>query len=155
AAAAHSVTVANLAPVVTAPAAQSSGEGQSKSFGLGSFGDAGANDAPWHVAVNWGDSPTPTTFTTSSQGSLGSQPHTYADNGTYTVYGRVFDKDGGYTDYTTSVTVNNVAPVVTLAGPNSGLRGQTLSCTASFTDPGVNDGPWTVTVSWGDGSPDT
>lgn len=34
----------------------------------------------------------------------------FADNGVYVVTGRVTDKDGGYTDYTTDVEVYNVAP---------------------------------------------
>ena len=35
---------------------------------------------------------------------------TFNDNGSYTVFGRTFDKDDGYTQYSTVVTVNNVAP---------------------------------------------
>ena len=35
---------------------------------------------------------------------------TFNDNGSYTVFGRIIDKDDGYTSYTTLVTVNNVAP---------------------------------------------
>ena len=35
---------------------------------------------------------------------------TFDDNGSFTVYGRIFDKDDGYTQYSTVVTVNNVAP---------------------------------------------
>ena len=43
---------------------------------------------------------------------------TFGDNGTYTVKGRIIDKDGGFTQYTTNVTVNNVAPSVpTLVAP--------------------------------------
>jgi hypothetical protein len=32
-----------------------------------------------------------------------------------TIFGRIFDKDGGFTDYTTSVTVLNVAPTATFS----------------------------------------
>src|SRR5262249_57637266 len=39
----------------------------------------------------------------------------FNDSGTYTVYGRVFDQDGGFTDYTTTVTVRDVAPTATLS----------------------------------------
>ena len=35
---------------------------------------------------------------------------TFNDNGTFTVFGRIFDKDDGYTQYSTVVTVDNVAP---------------------------------------------
>src|SRR5205085_8923953 len=81
------VTVANVPPTVTAPANQSSNEGANASFALGSFTDPGANDSPWSVDVNWGDGTAHTTFTQNTRGSLGSQSHTYADNGTgpYTV----------------------------------------------------------------------
>ena len=40
------VAIANVAPTVTAPANQSSDEGESKSFNLGSFSDPGP-DSPW------------------------------------------------------------------------------------------------------------
>src|SRR5262249_27862543 len=39
---------------------------------------------------------------------------TYDDNGNYTVIARVIDKDEGFTEYTTVVVVNNVAPTATL-----------------------------------------
>src|SRR5205085_8976356 len=89
------VTVANVPPTVTPPANQSSNEGASASFTLGSFSDPGANDGPWSVDVDWGDSSAHTTFTQNTRGSLGSQAHTYADNGTYTVTVKVTDKDNG------------------------------------------------------------
>ncbi|MFI5378839.1 MAG: hypothetical protein ACHRHE_06060 [Tepidisphaerales bacterium] len=40
---------------------------------------------------------------------------TFPDNGYYTVYGRIFDKDNGYSDYSTCVTVNNVAPTASIS----------------------------------------
>ncbi len=49
------VTVNNVVPTVTAPANQSSDEGENKSFSLGSFSDPGTADNPWTVNVNWGD----------------------------------------------------------------------------------------------------
>src|SRR5205823_3328377 len=73
------VTVANVAPTVTAPANQSSTEGAATAFSLGSFADPGASDGPWAVDVNWGDGSAHSTFTTSAQGSLGSLSHSYAD----------------------------------------------------------------------------
>ena len=54
------------------------------------------------------------------------------DNGSYTIYGRIFDKDNGYTDYTTSVTVNNVAPTATLS--NSGPVVEGSPVTISFSN---------------------
>ena len=53
------VAIANVAPTVTAPANQSSDEGENKSFNLGSFSDPGP-DSPWAVDVNWATArPTP------------------------------------------------------------------------------------------------
>src|SRR5205085_730653 len=89
------VTVVNKPPVVTAPSSQSSNEGEDHSFQLGSFSDPGVNDNPWHVYVDWGDSSS-SMLDTSTQGSLGSRSHTYADNGSYTVSVVVTDKDGGF-----------------------------------------------------------
>src|SRR5205814_9164839 len=80
----YTVEVANVAPTVYAPADQTATEGSSGSFTLGSFSDPGANDSPWAVDVNWGDGSPHTTFNSGSQGLLGSQSHTYDDNGTYT-----------------------------------------------------------------------
>jgi len=34
----------------------------------------------------------------------------FGDSGTYTLYGRIFDKDNGFSTYETTVTVRNVAP---------------------------------------------
>src|SRR2546426_11813991 len=39
----------------------------------------------------------------------------FADNGLFTVKGRIIDKDDGFTEYTAAVTVNNVAPTATFA----------------------------------------
>src|SRR5205085_10041709 len=44
----------NVPPSVTAPNDQSSNEGSTHSFDLGSFTDPGA-DSPWTVDVSWGD----------------------------------------------------------------------------------------------------
>ena len=86
------VTVANLAPVVTAAADQGSDEGQDVAFDLGSFSDAGANDADWTVDIDWGDSSSDT-FDAALQGALGTLNHTYADDGLYSVEVCVTDKD--------------------------------------------------------------
>src|SRR5207302_1739578 len=74
------VEVLNATPVVTAPSNQGSDEGEAHSFSLGSFSDAGVNDDPWSVSIDWGDSQSDS-FSSASQGSLGSLTHTYADNG--------------------------------------------------------------------------
>jgi parallel beta-helix repeat protein len=67
--------------------------------------------------------------------------------GTRTIRGRISDRDGGFTDYLTTITINNVAPIVN-AGPDaqSGV-GAFFTQSANFIDPGA-DGPWTVWVNY-------
>ncbi|HLJ95919.1 MAG TPA: PKD domain-containing protein, partial [Gemmataceae bacterium] len=61
----------------------------------------------WTVTVNWGDNTSPTTFTTNSQGSLGSQSHTYAQAGTYTATVTVTDNQNVSNAATFQVTVSS------------------------------------------------
>jgi hypothetical protein len=159
----RTVTINNVTPNVTAPANQSANEGQAKSFALGSFTDAG-NDAPWTVTVDWGDTGSDDLFTMSAPGTITPRTHTYPDNGVYTVTVSVEDKDGATsTPRTFTITVSNVAPVITAVGPSSTITEGyelALSPVAIFTDFGYSDlgqsESFTYTVDWGDGStPDT
>ena len=71
------------------------------------------------------------------------------DNGTPSVKGKVKDKDGGVTEYTATVTVNNVAPdiIVPLNIPlNPIAAGTPVNLTWTFTDPGADN--WTCKISW-------
>src|SRR5207253_7445185 len=142
--------VANGPPSVTAPANQSSDEGSSHAFDLGSFSDPGP-DAPWSVSVDWGDGLPTTNFTTASTGSLGTQSHTYADGpNNYTVTVTVTDKNGGIGSATFSEHVNNVPPHVTLSAANDLSVDEGSSHTYSYTisDPG-QDSVQSVTTSCG------
>ena len=135
------VVVNNVAPTVVAPADQSSNEGTSKSFDLGSFSDPGVNDNPWAVDVNWGDASADTTFDMGTQGTIDAQSHTYADGpNDYTVTVKVTDKDGDSDSKTFSVHVNNVAPTATFTASSPIDEGS--SSTLSFTgasDPSAAD----------------
>jgi hypothetical protein len=74
-----------------------------------------------------------------------------AGQGDNVVRGRISDKDGGFTDYTTTIQVANVAPVVTLSDTELSVNeGASISATGSFTDPGADT--WTASVDYGDGS---
>src|SRR5207245_939757 len=148
------VTVNNVAPSVTPPSNQTANEGASTAFNLGSFSDPGVNDNPWAVDVNWGDSSPHTTFTTSTQGALGTQSHTYADNtpGGYTVTVTVADKDGGSDSKSFNIDIHNVAPTVTAPTNQSAFEGTSTSFDlGSFTDPGAAGAPSAIHVDWGDG----
>ncbi len=80
--------------------------------------------------------------------------HTYGTGGSYTVTLRVTDNQGATSSpvsKTVTVTAPNSPPIVN-AGPDEGmLIGLFYSLSASFSDPN-NDGPWSYTISWGDGS---
>ncbi len=82
---------------------------------------------------------------------------TFDDNGNYVVRGRVKDKDGGFTDYTTTVQVNNVAPTANAHGPYSGLTGSGVAFRGSATDPSSADASAGLTYLWnfGDGTTST
>src|SRR5207302_2432543 len=130
---------------------QTANEGASTSFNLGSFSDPGGNDNPWAVDVDWGDSSAHTTSSQSTQGSLATASHTYADNGTYTVTVKVTDKDGGSGQATFKVAVSNANPVVTPPADQTSTEGASTSFSlGSFSDAGAKDNPWAVDVEWGD-----
>jgi Ca2+-binding RTX toxin-like protein len=71
----------------------------------------------------------------------------------------VDDGDGGVTTATHSLTVTssstNTAPTVTISGPATGVRGDSITYTFKATDPDAADqaGLFLWTINWGDGSP--
>jgi hypothetical protein len=133
------VAVANVAPSVTAPADQGSDEGASASFDLGSFTDPGP-DSPWAVDVDWGDGSTHAAFDSILTGTLGTEDHTYADSGSYTVSVKVTDKNGASDTETFAVAVANVAPTVALSASNDTAvdEGSTHTYSYSISDPGAD-----------------
>jgi PKD repeat protein len=105
-------------------------------------------DLPLTYAWTYGDGKTGT----------GVRPTTtYAQSGTFTAglivtdsRGAVSSKDNG------TVTITNVPPTVTVNPlPASAAAGSAVTLTGSFTDPAPQDGPWTRTFEWGDGTPNT
>ena len=144
-----------MAPVLTAAADQSSDEGQDVAFDLGSFSDAGANDADWTVDIDWGDSSSDT-FDAASQGALGALNHTYADNGLYSVEVCVTDKDLATTARPFEITVANVAPTIALSGDASVDEGCPLQPDPrGLTDPGDDTvTEWTRATAGDGGSGD-
>jgi hypothetical protein len=77
------------------------------------------------------------------------------DEGTYTVYGRIFDKNGGYTDYSTQVVVSDpqVVPAGGFAVTATKASDSGSQTVATFTDPGGAEatGSYAATIDWGDG----
>src|SRR5437588_174677 len=94
---------------VLPPANQLADEGASKSFDLGSFTDSA--NGPWTGTVNWGDGTT-SPLVIGGTGPLGSQAHTYSEEGGYTVTVTVTDTGHGLSGSSTSqVTVSDPAVV--------------------------------------------
>ncbi len=93
---------------------------------------------------------------TGSSSPTATVPESYVDAGSSTlvVHGRITDSSGNYTDYTTSITVNDVPPTPTITAPSSLVAGTAATFTASATDPSTADTTAGFTYSWnfGDGS---
>ena len=94
------------------------------------------------VTTNYNESPTPVDL---------AQTHVYSQDGTYTATLSVTDSDGGVTESTIEVTVNNTAPII------ESMTGDTVineGDTASFNAVAIDAGNDTLTYTWnfGDGS---
>jgi hypothetical protein len=157
------VVVHNVAPssVAFQLSASTINEGQSVTLTGGSFTDPGLLDTHT-VTVNWGDGSTPDVVNLAAGlTSFGALSHTYADNlpgdAPYAVRVTVTDKSGGSGSAGAQVVVHNVAPTAGLAGPSSGVRGQTLHFTLQAADPSPVDqaAGFTFKVCWGDGTTST
>jgi hypothetical protein len=120
----------------------------------GIFTDPGTADT-FTLTVDWGDGQT--TTTNLAEGiRLFQLPHTYLDDGvasdSRTVVVTVTDDDLGSVTNSTTVTVNNLNPMLgNVAVTSSVFPGATATVTGSFSDASPLDA-FTVTVNWGDGS---
>jgi len=94
---------------------------------------------------NFGDG-----FTSTAQ----NPSHTYGAAGSYTVTLRVTDNQGAQSPTTSksvTVTAPNSPPIVNAGPSETNLIGLFYTESATFSDAN-NDGPWSYTISWGDGS---
>src|SRR5439155_11737950 len=132
------VNVSTQVVVVTSAGEQMATEWSSTSVPLGSFSDAAANANSWQVDVNWGDNTAHTTFTVNSQGALPNTPHTYGEEGSYTVTVTVTDNANASGSVTFQVTVSDPAVVASAvnftAAPSPTFKNKAV---ATCTHPGV------------------
>jgi large repetitive protein len=134
------VTVRNVAPTATFEAPVGGVEGSSVAVSLTGAADALPIDqaAGFTYAFDFGSGYG--AFSASNSASF-----TPTDNGTYTVKAKVRDKDGGETEYTATVVIDNADPVAN-AGPDQTVNeGDAVTLMGSYTDAGAAD---THTLAW-------
>jgi PKD repeat protein len=141
-------TVSNVAPraTLTAPPVPVN-EGSTFTLALDAAADAAGDLPSLQFAFDCGGG--------SGFGPFGAASATSCatvSNGTRAARAAVRDKDGATSEYSASVQVVNVAPSVTITNaPTTVKRWETYSVEFRFTDPGVQDGPWSYRIDWGDG----
>src|SRR6185312_10840033 len=121
------VTIDNVAPTAMLANNGPIDEGSAATVSFSSPFDPSSADTAAGFHYSFATSHAALAADYASAGAASSAPITFNDNGSYTVYGRIFDKDGGYTDYTTVVTVNNVAPTGTLSNDGPADEGAVVN----------------------------
>ena len=104
------VAIGNVAPTATFTSSGPVFEGSTATV---SFADAyDPSPADTAAGFHYSFATTQAALATSyvAAGTVVTWSFAFADNGNHTVYGRVFDKDGGSTDYTTTIVVTNTSP---------------------------------------------
>jgi len=152
------VTVNNVAPVITVSGDTIDENGVATV--AGTITDPGTVDT-FTLEIDWGEG-SPETFSYSAGSTIFSETHQYLDDNPtvtsfddYTISVTVTDDDTEYDTESTTVTVNNVDPVVvsvTVDKPNPEFVlpiVHTLNFTGTFTDIGTPD-THTAIWDWGD-----
>ncbi len=163
-----SVTITNLAPVVTALTLTPPIINENDTVTLdGTFIDAGAADTHT-VVIDWGDDRGADSISIATVDAITrtfTATHKYLDDnpsGTpsdqYEIAATVTDDDTGTVDASVFITVYNVAPTfveLTNSAAEVGqvLPGETVTLAAEIFDPGTLD-TFDVTIGWGDGTPE-
>jgi cysteine-rich repeat protein len=153
---AFTAKIANVAPSFEAGAARTINEGGSVSVSF-TVTDSGLANEVYTASVDWGDGTVESGLPISAVTRSFSRSHTYKDNRAtaYPVSISVTDGDGGTGTDGFSVTVNNVAPTLSVAGASTTVNEgavYTLSG-VTYADVGVLD-THTAKVNWGCGTAD-
>ena len=159
------VTVTGVAPSVTTVGNQSLNEGRTLTLtDIATFTDPGFTAPANHsveefaFSIDWGDGTKDTgTAMIDENGGIGQLTsgsfdgsHRYADSGKYSVKITVTDDDGDATIKAFGVTINNLAPTLTLnPTPSQVTAGENFMLSGSFSD--IAADTVDVTVNVGDG----
>jgi hypothetical protein len=136
------VTVNNVAPTATFGNDGPVNEGIPATVSFKDVVDPGTADT-FTYSFDWNNDET---YEIAEQAAASAQ-HTWTANGVYTVKGKVKDKDGGFTEYTTTVTVNHVTPTLSISGASSVNEGTVYTLTLSSSSSAITG--WSIT--WGNG----
>ncbi len=139
---------------------------------IGTFSDPGFDETVYTYSIDWGDGTAVVTGAATidfyggdglpTQGSFDGA-HVYADNGSYTVTVTITSEQAGSASGQFSVSVQNVAPTLSVVSDQVTNEGTLLSINdlGTFTDPGF-DNPlnvggevsekFTYAIDWGDGT---
>jgi hypothetical protein len=122
-----SVTVTNVAPTADFDAESPVDEGSSIALSLTNPFDPSSADtaAGFSYEFDCGSG-----YAASATGTASCPAD---DNGSRTVQGKITDKDGGFTEYSATVSIDNVAPTATFNAPVSVNEGSPIAL--SLTDP--------------------
>ena len=140
------VQAANAAPVLAAIGNKSIGEGSTLTF----TASATDSDVPAQTLSYSLISPPPGAAIVSGTGVFTWIPADGPQSATITVRATDNGTPPMSDEETITVTVNNVAPVVSAGADANIIGGATFAQAGSFTDPGADT--WTATVDYGDGS---
>jgi PKD repeat protein len=147
------VTVAEVNPTATFTAPASITEGSAFSLSMSNGTDVSVGDRPSIVySFDCDQGAGETTPGTATSVACGIE----RDNRSASVRGIISNRDGA-TTYGATVTVKNLLPVASVALADAGAptritSGETVTVTGRFTDKGVNDGPWSYSFNWADGT---
>ncbi|MEX2093581.1 MAG: PKD domain-containing protein, partial [Pirellulales bacterium] len=153
------VTVVNVAPTAVLSNGGAVNEGSTGSVSFSGQFDPSPDDttAGFHYSYDFNDDGVWEVGDGSYGGSVVADnqvvPASFLADGAanYTVKARILDDDGGFTDYTTVIAVNNVAPTLTISGAASTNENAVYTLSLSSSDPGT-DTITSWTIDWGDGS---
>jgi hypothetical protein len=155
----QTIDVTNVAPELVNPSYSPAEVNEGESITIsGGIVDKGTKDT-LTLEIDWGDGSPRDIQELAAGTSSFSASHVYADDnpsGTasdqYTFAMMITDKDNASNGYTGKVTVNNVAPSLTISAPANGALftvNTAVNLSAALTDPSSLD-ILTCTINWGD-----
>jgi N-acetylneuraminic acid mutarotase len=127
---------------------------------VATFTDSGGAEplADYSAVIAWGDNSAPEAGTVrydSGTGQFSVQgSHTYPQIGVYSVGVSIGHDDAATAVVTTTARIGSLKPAAAIAGPATGLTGQSLTFTVSATDPlpSLDAAGFKYSINWDDGS---